>query len=161
MSVSHLKMSALALVLSAMACGSPNEPELNAIVEVKAQFIVPTFVTNGEDRWISFSVPVTVRNLGKAELRFAYCASAVEVEVDSHWETAWTPICLAAGGPTIAVGSSRDFDIQVGAGVSGRSGPEWGGRPGARYRAAVGLVGPWTNGPIPRVSSGVFSLIEE
>ncbi len=161
MVVSRLKMSALALVLSAWACGSPNEPEVNAIVEVKAQSIVPTFVTALNDTWMSFNVPVTVRNLGKSEILYDYCATIIEVGGDSGWETAWSPICAVADGDNaIAVGSSRDFDIPVAAGVSGRGGPEWGGHPGARYRVAVALIVPGKP-TIPRVASGVFSLVGE
>lgn len=164
MSLSRRTLFLITLAGAVTACSGPTSPPTpRATVVVQLDTVAATRVPAGAVTWIQFRVPVAIHNAGAATLTLVYCASAMETRGASGWDAVWSPICAAGSGMplTIAPGETGQVTVDVIAAVDGPGGPTWrNDTVSGTYRFGLGLAVSNVGGPIPRVASNAFVLVE-
>ena len=160
MSLLRRGLSVALLVAGSAFCAAPSAPDISATVRVRSTDVLGARVAEGAVTWLRFTVPLTVQNLGDADLRIVDCAAAVDVLVNARWNRAWSPICAAASGAIIPPGATRDLELSVSAAVAGPGSPAWSGSPDANYRVSLGVWSNRIDGELSRLISNSFILRE-
>jgi hypothetical protein len=151
-----------AVLLLLIACDA-TAPEPSTTVTVQTDVVIATKSGAGSVTWMSFTLPVAIRNAGWRPIHFEYCASAIEEPAGRGWRAVWTPICALAPATSreIQPGETRELPLSITAAVGGPGGPRWdSNKISGTYRFRAGLIPTGTRGVVPGVGSNAFVLAE-
>lgn len=156
-----LVATAVAVTLSSCSSATDVRAPQGGVV-VRDTVVAATVNGTAGNGWLHFEVPLIVHNTGNTPLTIQFCASVVQVQRETSWEAAWSPVCAASAftGLIIQPGETRDYTLPVTASLQGSGSPLWGDAGlNGRYRVAVGVTTPGFGGSIPHFMSGAFSLV--
>lgn len=152
-----------AIMIGVLAgCADPSGPTSSAVIRVEADTVRALQRQAGTVEWVSFVVPVTIKNTGSTSIFSDLCFYGVDqlVGVDD-WRPVWSPICAAgfSNGVEVRAGEQLTVDLRVDASTAGPGEPQWGSNALAgTHRVTVWLVTGRAGSPMVSVVSDAFSL---
>jgi hypothetical protein len=160
----HRRIFVLAVAALTGACLS-TEPQMPAAtVTVHADTVQSSTSVGTRVTWLTFRVPVSVRNDDIVAIEEVGCAMDVEWLDGTEWRRAWSPVCTLIGGVHryIQPGETRSYEMVVSAALEGPGAPDW-SSPSitGTYRMSAGLTRTVRGGTvIPRIPSNSFVIRE-
>lgn len=96
-------------------------------LEVERDTLVASMTNAGSVTWMTFTVPVSIHNMGARTVTFSSCNAAIAAPSGTGTYLVWMPICSLDRAGTVAIGpgDTRHVEVRVNAAVEGPGAPAW------------------------------------